>query len=137
METRKLAGLPPRGLALRYKWRVRGNKLCCAAYRTVSASGGVFKESEDCMYCSESGRASSISSGKSVRKIPGSKAQLHCRGFSFSENTEVFRKEPLETKGGISMDEKRGKQKRRDRVSKTKTHSSKSKVSLHYTWPFV
>ena len=89
---------------------------------------GVFKETEDCMYCSESGRASSLSSGKNVRKISGSKAQLHCRGFS--ENTEVFRKEPLETKGGISMDEKRGKQKRRDRVSKTKTHSSKSKVSI-------
>jgi hypothetical protein len=57
------------------------------------------------MYCSESSRASSIS----------------------NENAEVFRREPLEAKGGVSMDEKRGKQKRRDRVSKAKTHSSKTK----------
>ena len=34
------------------------------------------------------------------------------------------------------MDEKRGKQKRRDRVSKAKTHSSKTKVALHYIWHF-
>jgi hypothetical protein len=66
------------------------------------------------MYCSESSRASSIS----------------------NENAEVFRREPLEAKGGVSMDEKRGKQKRRDRVSKAKTHSSKTKVALHYIWHF-
>lgn len=43
---------------------------------------------------------------------------------------EVFRKETLETKVKESMDEKRGKQKRRDRVSKAKTQSAtKSKVS--------
>jgi hypothetical protein len=37
------------------------------------------------------------------------------------ESTEVFRKEELRTR---AMDEKRGKQKRRDRVFKTKTHNS-------------
>ena len=41
-----------------------------------------------------------------------------------AENAEVFRKEELEPR---AMDEKRGKQKRRDRVSKHS--SSKSKVS--------
>ena len=43
-----------------------------------------------------------------------------------SENAEVFRKETLQSK---VMDEKRGKQKRRDKVSKTKSqNASKSKV---------
>lgn len=46
--------------------------------------------------------------------------------LSLTERAEVFRKEALETR---TMDEKRGKQKRRDRVSKT--HSgAKTKVRL-------
>jgi DNA polymerase sigma len=52
------------------------------------------------------------------------------------ESTEVFRKEELRTR---AMDEKRGKQKRRDRVFKTKTHNSaKTKVkggNLYTTCP--
>lgn len=74
------------------------------------------------MFFSKKRGTSSITCGESGERV----SQLRLVCALAPENAEVFRKETLQTRG---MDEKRGKQKKRDRVSKTVSQSSsKSKV---------
>lgn len=78
------------------------------------------------MYYSASNCASTLSSGENSVTYGRRPEKFYCAMFL---EKEVFRKEALETKVKEGMDEKRGKQKRRDRVSKAKAQSAKSKVS--------